>query len=191
MTLENASIRKSQGNVDRINIELREELDRIKTLESGNGSDPSDPGDPGEQDPQDPQGPEPDPEPVEVEKAAFDRKLQIFDMAIERGLDPRHALALLGEGDDDQKLDAISDIKKSATDAFLKGNGRNPLHDVQMRLDPMTPAAAAMLPADQMKKLPPETLENIGRQISENESAAKGGGSLRERLSRTLFKRGE
>ena len=176
LTLENASIRKSQGNVDRINTELREELDRIKTLESGNGSDPSDPG---------------DPEPVEVEKAAFDRKLQIFDMAIERGLDPRHALALLGEGDDDQKLDAISDIKKSATDAFLKGNGRNPLHDVQMRLDPMTPAAAAMLPADQMKKLPPETLENLGKQISENERAAKGGGSLRERLSKTLFGRGE
>jgi hexokinase len=126
-----------------------------------------------------------------AERAAMlDRRQKVFELCLEKGVDPKMGLSLLLGSDDSDRLDLLSgmvdDAKKGAVEQVLKENGRAPVVKLDMDGGPLSLEAISRLPGDRQMKLSAETTNaavaaerqktrrTVGKQISDN--LFRGGG---------------
>ena len=114
--------------------------------------------------------------------ATLDRKERIFNLAIERDIDPKTALSLLGldDADDAERLDSLEAIRQSERDRILKANGRT-FNDVKLR-------SAGELTLEEISRMPDHVQENLAPEITDKAlsnyiESKKGSGTLRAALT--------
>ena len=103
---------------------------------------------------------------LEDREKLLERKETVLSSAIERGLDPKAAMALLGIGSDDatddERLDLIVEYtqttEQATKDAILKEHTRNPRLG-SLDMTPMSLEQIAELPDHVQAKLPPSVTE--------------------------------
>jgi len=122
-------------------------------------------------------------------EALLNRRERVFNLAIEKNIDPKTAFSLLGLTDesDAEKLENAAErekeIRQAAINEFMKDNGRIPHKSVRLRTEPMTLQEIAKLPADVQAGLAPEvTNQAVDRHLEEK----KKGKSTRAWLSKTF-----
>ena len=130
---------------------------------------------------------------LEARTSLLDRKERVFTLAAERGLDPKAAISLLGldESTDEQRLDNLGVIRQAVVDETLKTNGRRPHESVKLNMSPMSLEAINKLPEDQLKRMNPEVVDKALTDHLADIKNKRGGGSLRSRLTSSLFGGGE
>ena len=122
-----------------------------------------------------------------AEKAAIlDRKERIFALALERGIDPKAALSLLGLDDatDDERFDSLDQIRQVAKNEMLRDNGRLPHQGVKLGNGDVTLEQIGAMSEQQQAELSPETVD---RAFELHNADKKKGGTLRAQLSGALF----
>ena len=118
----------------------------------------------------------------------LDRRERVFNTAVERGVDPKSALSLLGldDADDEARFEALDTIVQAERDRILKANGRKPHENIRLGAGgDMTLEQINELPDDQIRQLPAEVM-NKAWEVAEQESRTRRTGkpsTLRARLA--------
>lgn len=120
----------------------------------------------------------------------LDRREHVFELSLEKGIDPKVALTVLGldetTSDDENRLDAIGEIKQATKDGLLRDNGRLPHETVKLKFDVMPPEQYNRLSDYELQQIPPEEHGKIIDEAISVEKKKRSGGTLRARLSRAF-----
>jgi len=172
LRIENLDIKGFQSASDRRVQELVVEND---TLKEQLGEEPREKKKPADKDSGD--------KDLAAKTAALDRKERVFTMAVERGLDPREALGILGGDDLEGQFEALDTLRQAERDATLKANGRAPHQTIQLQMNPMSIEAINALPDEQIKRLDPEMVDDA---LTKHLWEGRKKNTMRAKLTRSL-----
>lgn len=125
---------------------------------------------------------------LEAAAALQARRENVFNLAISNGTDPKATFALFGlsDADDEARFEALAGIKQDAKNEVLKANGRTPHEtlklDARYSLDTLE-----RMSKSQLESLPPDVIEEAGVEMDKRENEARGRGTVRQRISKSLF----